>query len=163
MDPTARRPHRCGLATLAAVLALAAVLVNQLLVPPIIGLADNGDYGRLWNQFGIHSTLPEGNTRYFGHVVRDWLVDPAKAWDTGFASPDVELVKVAMHVNPLFALPGHFDIRSLAVVRILLFLGAAALLMQAACRAGRWPAVLAFAALAVVFADVGYVSYFNSG
>jgi hypothetical protein len=150
-------------ATLLAVLALAAILIHQLIVPPIVGLADNGDYSRLWNRFGIHSTLPEGEARYFAYVVRDWRVDPSKTWDTGFDSPDVYLLHAAMLANPLFAVPGHFDLRSLALVRIALFLMAAALLVRAACHAGRWPAAAAFVVLAVVFADVGYVSYFNSG
>ena len=75
----------------------------------------------------------------------------------------VYLFALALLVNPLFAAPGHFDIRALGLARAAAYLGAMAVLLSALAPRGRAASVAAAAVLALVFCDVGYVAYFNSG
>ncbi len=139
------------------------MLAHQLLVPPVLGLADNGDFSRLWGHFGIRAQWLPPDERYFAYLVREWLVDPASATSTGFWSPDTLLLRLSLLVNPLFAEEGRYDIRSLGVLRIALFAGASLLLVDAAARRGSVAGIATIAVLAVVFADATYVASFNSG
>lgn len=148
----------------AAIVALLAILlVFQLLVPPIVGLADTGDFDRLWRWFGIDSAVADPDQRYFRHLIREWRIDPAKAESSGFVSTDLLFVAASVQLNALLSDPGVYDLRALGAVRIVFFLGIAFLLMKVAARGGRWPRVIAACALLFVFADVGYIAYFNSG
>ena len=72
----------------AAVLGLlAALLVGQLLIPPIVGLADQGDFDRLWRWFGIESAVTDPEQRYFRYLIREWRIDPSNAHRTTIIVP----------------------------------------------------------------------------
>ena len=150
--------------TVATLVLLAMILVTQLLVPPIVGRADQGDFGRLWQWFGIESTIAERELRYFAYVIREWQIDPSKASSSGFVAADLLLVAAAVQLDRLVGgSDGLFDIRYLAAVRIAVFLFAAFLLLRAASLGGVVIQVVTALALVLVAADVGYISYFNSG
>ncbi len=144
-------------------LLLAGILAYQLLVPPIIGLADQGDYSRLWGRFGIRTEITNPDQRYFGHLIRTWTIDSKSAVKTGFLSPDVLIMAASLPINALLSKTGAYDIRSLALVRIVLFVAAAFLILRLAWQHGPLLRTVAIFGLLVVFADVGYIAYFNSG
>ena len=148
----------------AAVLALlAALLVGQLLIPPIVGLADQGDFDRLWRWFGIESAVTDPEQRYFRYLIREWRIDPHTAETSGFLSADLLFVAASVQLNALLSKAGTYDIRALGAVRIAALLFVAFLLLRAAGRGGLAMRVVTAIALLVVAADVGYISYFNSG
>jgi len=151
------------LGAVVVLILLSSILTYQLLIPPVIGLADQGDYGRVFQRFGIDTDIADYSHRYFGHFIRTWKVDQKKAIRNGFLSPDVPLVGVSLALNTLLSKTGLYDIRCLALVRMAIFLAAAALILQLAWRHGLLVRAVAVFAFLLVFADVGYVAYFNSG
>ena len=148
----------------APVLALvAALLAWQLFVPPIVGLADQGDFDRLWRWFGISAPSDDPEQRYLRYLIREWRIDPAAAVSSGFVSADLLFVAASIPLNALLSERGVYDIRALGAVRAAMLLLCAFLLMRVARRGGSpIQAITAFALLFVV-ADVGYIAYFNSG
>ena len=153
-------PGRVGRVVVLVLLGL--ILTYQLLIPPVVGQGDQGDFGRLFQRFGIQSDISDYNHRYFGYFIRTWKIEENTASGTGFLSPDVLLVAASLSLNSLLSKTGLYDIRCLALVRMALFLAAAALILQLAWRRGLLVRCVAVFALVVVFADVGYVAYFNS-
>lgn len=145
------------------VVLLAVILSYQLLIPPVIGLADQGDYFRIFERFGIQSSISDYTHRYFGYFIRTWAINEKAAHETGFLSPDALLVAVSISLNSLLSKTGVYDVRCLALVRMALFLAAAALILQLAWRRGLLVRCVAVFSLLFVFADVGYVAYLNSG
>ena len=65
-------------ATLEVIVTAIYVLLAsyQLFVPPITGLANNGDFDRVMYPFGLGYTVEGMDERYFRHVVRNYAIDP---------------------------------------------------------------------------------------
>ena len=142
---------------------LALLLVGQLLVQPIVGLADTEDFSRLWRWFGIESPTADHEQRYFRYLIREWKLDAAKAESSGFLAADLLFIAASMPLNDWLARPGVYDIRSLSAVRIVVLLFASFLLVRVAGRGGLVMQGIVALALLFVVADVGYIAYFNSG
>ena len=142
---------------------LSALLAWQLLVPPVVGLADNGDFYRLWSWFGITAPTDDPGQRYFRYLIREWRIDPAAAKPSGFVSADLIFVAASVALNGLIAEPGIYDLRTLGAVRALMLLFVAYLLMRVARHGGVAMQAAAAVALLIVVGDIGYVAYFNSG
>lgn len=149
-------------------IAGAALLVWLLMFPPVLGVADNGDFNRVMGASGI-APLNAKETyedRYFAFSHTRFGYGDFHSG--GYVSTHVVLVAAVGLLARVFN--GHsFDIRWLGAAYIGLFLTAAALLVRYAPipkGASRWgglavSAVLG-AALLFVFADVGYSAYYQS-
>jgi hypothetical protein len=144
--------------TAAVVALLATLLAWQLLLLPIVAMADTGDFDRLWRWFGIDSEITDPEQRYFRYPIREWRIDPRKAQSSGFVSADLLFVAASEQLNALLSEGGNYDLRTLAAAR-----SVALLFMQAAGRGGLAMQVVAAIALLIVVADVGYIAFFNSG
>jgi hypothetical protein len=134
---------------------MAAVLSFQLFIPPIIGLADQGDYARIIGRFGYGPQAKTFQDRYYGFLNRTYIRDPtfrAKDWE----SPTSQYLLTGLAV----LLAGDtLDIRLMGAIHAAVFLLAAySLLRPLRPRQQK----LAGLALIVIFCDVGYISYFNS-
>ena len=148
----------------AAIGGAAVVLVYFLFVPPLIGLADSGDFLRVMSTVGLYYGMSEQNRDmlffgYFHHLYR-W--DPKFFTNGGYVSTQVPLLALAVYAERMFTRDGWFDIRWLSAVYAVSFVTACALLMWMLRReaaAVRWTAALV---VLFVFADLGYVAYFNS-
>ena len=148
----------------APVLALlAALLAWQLLIPPVVGLADTGDFERLWRWFGITAPTDDPAQRYFRYLIREWRIDPSAGLSSGFVSTDLIFVAASVALNGLVSEPGVYDIRTLAAVRSVVLLLGAFLLMRVARHGGVAMQAIAAVALLFVVGDVAYIAYFNSG
>jgi hypothetical protein len=142
-------------------IAIFAVLGYQLLLPPIVGLADQGDYARLLGPFHLGPTVKAFEQRYYGFLNRTYTRDPTfrtPGWE-GFTSQYL-FVGCAVALNRLISKDGLLDIRVLGVIHIAAFLGASYWLLGATRRLPHH--YLISLALIFIFCDVGYVSYFNS-
>jgi hypothetical protein len=147
-----------------ASLAVAATLLTfQLLVPPIVGLADNGDFARVTEPVGLASISPLPEDRFFGWVQPEFaLVKPVgiRSWykssETLLAGAAVLAVRIGRRDARVF------DVRFLAGLHILLLLTAMGILI-ASCR-GLAPATQGIVAFLLVFffTDVGWAAAFNS-
>lgn len=142
--------------------AAIVVMIYVLFVKPIVGIADNGDFLRIMTSAGLDYLDPNLSyeDKYFGYFIREFKLTSLGIG--GYASTQVPLVIVATLLNRLFHSGHVFDMRFMAVVYGLLLL----LTFWVAVRYHRTlPLVsrIALGALLVfVFADVGYIGYFNS-
>lgn len=136
--------------------AAAAVLVWQLALPPIVGLADQGDFRRVIGRFGY---APEDKSPplYYAFVPRKFIPETGtRARDVEQATPEYFFVGAALLLNWLVSKDGKLDIIVVGLVHAAAFLAAFALLLKAVPNPAFW--LLALLALT----DVGYAAYFNS-
>jgi hypothetical protein len=146
---------------LAALGVAGGILCAQLLVPPVVGLADNGDYQRIMGYAGFQRTTSDYE-RYFA-FLRTRYAFAAPGWfRSGYHSSETAIALVARTVHRLFSAQPLFDIRLLGAIHAVLLLAALAGLIRA-CRDLAVPTqVLVAALLVLAFTDVAYVAPFNS-
>ncbi|WP_271753876.1 hypothetical protein [Cohnella sp. JJ-181] len=149
-----------------AIFAAAAILIYLLFVPPVIGVADNGDFNRVMGAAGIAYADPHESyaSRYFGYAHQ--LYHYGGFTSGGYVSTHVLLVALAGGLGRLLD-PQTFDIRVLGFCYAALLLCAIWLLIRHAPTArGRQANTIATAVLALIvigiFCDVGYTAYFQS-
>ena len=160
-DPDGRA--RVNVVLVAAALAVAAAaLALQLFVPPVVGLADNGDYERVMGYAGFQHTTSDDAERYFSFLRTRYAVVSPGWFRGGYHSSETLLAFAARGVHRALFRGNVFDLRTLAAVNAVLFLLGIAGIVRA-CR-DLAPAVQAVVAglLVFFFTDVGYVSLFNS-
>ncbi len=138
------------------------IVVFQVLVPPAIGLADNGDFAKVAGKFDLHVPYDPSRPAGSPYIYLRYRVAPENHWQSGFHSAEMLLVSVAMQLNRPIAPDGTFDLRTLGVLHAGLFLLAFAFFapLTGAVR----PVLQAFLlALAILFfCDVTYSTYYNS-
>jgi hypothetical protein len=131
--------------------AAAVFLAYQLFLPPVVALADNGDFAKVIGRFGlvarVHRVYEFADTTYEFH--------PERRWKSRFTSSEVPLAHAAVFLNSLLSKDGAFDIRMIGAVHALLFLAALWLAAPLLNRA------VALAAL-LFFCDAVYASGLNS-
>ena len=144
----------------AAVLAAAgAILTYQLFIPPIVGLADQGDFVRTIARFG-YGPQHRGSLKYI-YVEPKYVPDPhfrEPYWEQ--ANSEYLFVGAALLLNKVVSRDGSLDITVAGLVHALAFLAAFARLLWVV-RDERTHAFLWIGAL-VMLTDVGYAAYWNS-
>jgi hypothetical protein len=154
------KPGRFEISVLALFLAVG---IYQLFIPPLIGIADNGDFERLRIPNGLSRIPSEATDQRFNYVVSRFAVVPVP--DVGiyyFHSSSHLFVGAARWLNLLFVSREVFDIRVLAAVYLSCFLLGIYLILIFSRRFEiKWRCLLA-AALLSMFTDTAYMAYFNS-
>ena len=146
-----------------AIFIAGITLIYVLMIKPIIGVADNGDFGRIMGMTGLDYTSSDRQDRYFGYMNRTYITTPSGDLQSGYFSSEIFVVKVAKLMNNLVFRGGNtFDIRFLALLYALLLLGAIYLMIRFTKSKINWASWLLLILLLLVFTDVGYISYFNS-
>lgn len=141
------------------ILATGLVLCFQLLVRPVLGLADNGDFQRIMNPFGI--VYPAGqDPGFWKFITVHFAID--RPTSVEFPSSEMLLVWVAKLLNQTLGAKNVFDLRMLGAVHIALLLCGLWLALLAA-RPLSDPARGALGVtLSLVLTDIGYSAFFNS-
>jgi hypothetical protein len=139
----------------------AAILVYQLFLPPIVGMADSGGFARVMNSFGIghHPAVPPPP---YAWVVQRMTVLPENVWGAQFVTSESILVALSLALHGVVSKDGLFDIRYMGATCGALFVLLLAGFLAWTRGLGpleRWS--LAFGTV-LLFTDVGYVAYFNS-
>jgi hypothetical protein len=137
----------------------AAILSYQLLWPPVIGLADQGDFRRTIGRMGFG---PEhGGSLNIAWVERKYVPSQdfrTRSWEQ--FSSEYLFVGAAVLLNKVVSKDGSFDLVVMGLVHTLAFLAIFARFLfvtwQLRARAFLWLGAL------VVFTDVGYAAYWNS-
>ncbi|MCS7026554.1 MAG: hypothetical protein NZV14_17280 [Bryobacteraceae bacterium] len=137
------------------------ILGSQLLVEPIVGLADNGDFGNVSNAFSIFRAEPDHPAPYFSYVVQHWRADRSQR--PQFRVLSSELLLLAPSVVAVAYLAGAgYDLRWAGLTHLAVFLATLYILYPVLAQLpGRRP-VVAWGLLLLVWCDVSYFSYFNS-
>ncbi len=142
----------------AFVLAAGAILFYQLIVPPVVGLADNGDFVKVIGRFDLHGL----NYHTYVNIDTVYRIRPEYHWVSDFRSLEIPLVQLAVWLNRVVSKDGNFDLRCIGIVHGAFFLLAVWLfvpLLAQARRGVRWTTC----ALALfVFCDVMYVNAMNA-
>jgi hypothetical protein len=143
-----------------AVLAAAgAILTYQLFIPPVVGLADQGDFVRTIGRFS-YGPQHHGSLEY-AYVEPKFIPDPryrSPYWEQ--ANSEYLFVGAALALNKLVSKDGALDITVAGLVHALAFLAAFARLLWVT-RRDRAHALLWIGAL-VALTDAGYAVYWNS-
>ena len=142
-------------------LVVAGLTAHQLLVAPIVGIADNGDYTRVMNPLGLaHVGTSYEDTVFLWIQPRYQVVTS----DTSLLLPSAELLLagIARGLDAVFSRDGFFDLRLLGAVHLVFYLSAVWLLLRAA-RSLQLPArVVVWTGVLLATTDVAYVAYLNS-
>lgn len=160
-----RKDIRKLVAWITGILA-AALIIYLLMTPPVLGLADSGDFGRVLGVTGLAPLDPNESyeDRYFGYAHQHFGYGGYTMG--GYVSTHVLLVAVAGWTGRLFD-SNVFDIRVLGALYTAFFLSAIMLLIRyapkAPTRTGTFivSSILAISLL-FIFGDVGYLVYFQS-
>lgn len=140
------------------VAAAAVILTWQLFIPPIVGLADQGDFARILGRFGYTA---EHRSATIAFVAPKYISDPSSR-RPGWEQPSSEYLFVACAIllNKIISRDGKLDIVVIGVVHALAFLGAFARLLMVT-KQYRVSPYLWVVGL-IVLTDVGYATYWNS-
>jgi len=139
-------PLRALLLTAAA----AIVLFWELMTPPVTGVADNGDFGKLLGRYGL------GSGQDFNYAGTKYFFKDEYSYYSDFGSSELVLIAPAIAINGVISKDGSFDIRVMGAVHALLFLLGVYLLATALESA--WVGVMAL----LLFCDFMYAGYFHS-
>jgi hypothetical protein len=139
---------------------IALILVRQLLLPPIVGLADNGDFARVLEPLGLQHRAIEWGERYFGWLGQTYVPGPRVPGH--LVSSQLLLTGLAKALAGLGSRDGSLDIRTQGAVHLALYLLGIALILRAA-RTFRPPARATIGvALLLAATDVAWVAPLNS-
>ena len=144
----------------AIVAAAAAILAYQLIVPPIVGLADQGDFARMIGRFG-YGPQDKSPDLKFMYVARKYIPDPSNRhpdWEQ--FNSEYLFTGSAVALNGLVSKDGSLDVVLMGVVHGLAFLAAFARLLWVTRRFRAAP--LLWIMGLVVLTDAAYTAYWNS-
>lgn len=148
-----------------AVIAAFCIQLAVLYVPPVIGMADNGDFYRIINGNGVYKLDRYQDDQYFSYFSREYGVyQYFNEYESSIFSSQTLFIRAALALDRLFTGDDHlFDIRFLAALVSVWSLIAIYLLVDYASWGLKKRYGYCVAALAVlIFADTGYTAYFNS-
>jgi hypothetical protein len=140
-------------------LLCAAICAVQLVIPPYIGIANNGDWGKVYARFACG--LADGGAGNFIFFVPDFEFGPQYYWSSAVLSS--EILMAAGPILLVKAAGGHvFNIRWLGALHATLFVAAYYMLLLYLRRYGPRVQVGVGMLALWIFGDVAYISYFNS-
>ncbi len=145
-------------------IAVFAIVSWQLFIPPVLGLADNGDFARLMLFFDLTHAPSDQNDRYFGYFARHYVVDAAEAKKyspPGFISSELAFIAGAFSVNRLFG-KTSFDLLQLSAVHIAALAGCTYFLLFATKAFAGSRRTNTIILSSIIFTDIAYIAYFNS-
>ena len=145
-----------------ALAVAAAIIAYQIFVPPLIGMADSGDFGRLIHWRGLSHVSTEYSEMYFRHFNSKYRIVPPAPGPDWYKSSTSLLIAPSRWLGMHLGNDGIFDIRLFAAPCVAVFLfGLWLILTSTRGLPMGWRIALA-AFLTLILTDVGYVSYYNS-
>ena len=143
-----------------AVLAAAGILIFLLFVPPIIGLANDGDFQRIIAAFSLGAVDTQDEFKYINTPLefngRHYLKGT-------FDSSEHYVAFVAIAIDSMVHRQGgEFDLRAIGLVHGAIYLMAFALALRLTRGAKVWARAGAIGVLLLVSMDVLYVSQMNA-
>ena len=137
----------------------ASILIFQLVVPPVVGVGDNGDWYRLMIPAGFrHLPNHPKDAGFFVNKVE--FSSPAGSY--GYLVSGVSVALVARAIGPLLSRDGLFDLRIIGLLHAALLIFGLGLILRATQTLEKVPRRIGGVLLIFVFTDVGYVAFLNS-
>ena len=150
---------------LLAALLTGILLLTMLFLHPVIGMADNGDFYRVMVGNGLYKLDRNEADQYFSYSSTQYgMYKYYNEFASGFQSAQTPLIGMAVFLDKLLTgQDGIFDIRFQAAILSIYCMAAVYLLTKYATLRAKGILAYLIAVLAVfLFADVGYLAYFNS-
>jgi hypothetical protein len=146
--------------TAAILLAITAGIVGcQLFVPPVVGLADQGDFVRVIGRFGYGQDPSPPKLKY-AYVPSRFIPSNFRVRQWEQPTSESLFVGLAVLLNRLISKDGSLSILTIGLVHALAFLLVYARLLCVTknfrAKASLWIGAT------VILTDVGYVAYWNS-
>jgi hypothetical protein len=139
---------------------IAAAIITQLFIPPVIGVADNGDYHRVMGPMGLEPTVTEWADCYFDHVNLQYREGPARA--ATFPTSQLLMGKAALAVDKWVVRGDTFSLTTLGGVNTAVYLIGLALILLHLRRLTPAARIVGGVFLFLMSTDVSNVSFFNS-
>lgn len=143
-------------------LAVVGVVIYVTVIHPIVGVADNGDFLRVFSTVGMdyaHIDLSYED-KYFHYFIKDWVF--AEPFRGAYITTQTLVVFIATLFNRLLYSNQYFDMRFMVLVyTALLMIAFYYLIRYNKSKSPVFAGVMAVL-LVFVFADGAYVAYFNS-
>ncbi|MEO8596984.1 MAG: hypothetical protein ABI759_26945 [Candidatus Solibacter sp.] len=136
----------------------AAIVAYQIFVPPVVGLANSGDFGKVIGIFDLTGPTADEN----GYADTRWEFNPKKHYWAEFYTSEHVLLAAAIAANTMLSKDGYFDLRSIGLIHSALFLVALYLLWNLLEESPRTLRLATWGTALFCFSDVMYVSYLNS-
>lgn len=139
------------------------VLSVQLFLPPIIGLADNGDFWRVTGGLCLVPVEFPNYTSEYNYFISRWRHDQTRCAHSSVPTSEKALAFTAWSVSRWFTAGDTFDIRWLGILHLLIYAtGCWAFIRSLELVMARIPCILTglFAVLALT--DLSYTAYFHS-
>src|SRR5579864_9277915 len=130
----------------------------QIFIPPVIGLADNGDFAKVSGRFDLY--LPQGQSNGFADTL--YAIDPVgHHYVSEHISPEILLAGIAVDFNRIFSSTA-FDLRWIGAVHAALYLLAFYLALPLLRGLPTIRRVSLIAVIIFILGDVMFVSSLNS-
>lgn len=154
-----------SLIALMAAAAAAVLMLIMLFVPNYLGVGDDGSFYKVMEAARISyiSDMASQDSSGFFNRVYSRLATGYVIGNAGINS-QILIVKAAVRLDDLITGDNYFDIRILALIYGIFYIPALYLLIRQACMRVKHFSegiVIGFAGV-LIFADVAYVTYFNS-
>lgn len=151
---------RLSVSELLLTAGVAACVAFQLFVPPSIGLANNGDFGKMIGRFslGPDDWVPPQENDY---LTTRWVYDQRNHWVSDNRSSELIPIFAALYIGWQFS-SHEFDIRILGAIHALLWIGCFAAFLPLLRPLPGWRRYAVAIAALLIFTDVSYVAYCNS-
>jgi hypothetical protein len=162
------KPIRDSRILVAGATGIAAVvlIVSLIMIPTVIGVADSGDFGRVFGVTGLTQIDPKApfDVLYFRYAHQDFSYGGYLSG--GYVSTHVILVAIAGLIGRVFN-TDVFDIRVLGSSYGILFVWVLVLLVKNSPKLNKEKytfiiSLLFAVTLLFVFCDIGYLAYFQS-
>ncbi len=148
-----------------AVLILLLISGSALFIPPLIGLADNGDFERVIIPNGLRHEQQWDQNDFFGYFNHKYdrlqYYNPAKE---NIKSSQSLIVRFAMVLDNMFTKDEKFDTRFLAAISLIVLALSIYWIVEVIEKMTDNKGLKYLLALlaVIIFGDIGYTSYFNS-
>lgn len=146
-----------------AVLSASIILTCILMIEPVIGIADNGDFSRIMLSTGLSYLSPESNDMFFCYMNKEFRTASVIPFGGGYFSTEVFLVLLARIIDVAVTQNSTlFDIRFLATLYSFMLLLSVYLIAKYNKQNSPFANWLTAGLLVLIFTDIGYIAYFNS-
>lgn len=149
----------------AAALAALLIMTCALMLPPVIGVADNGDFFRAANGLGIYKLDRYEEDQFFNYAATKFgIYEYYNQYGASIPSSQIFFIQAALVLDRVFTGDAPvFDIRFLGGILMLYAALAIFLLTEyVAFGRSRKEGILLACVCVFLFADTGYTAYFNS-
>ena len=136
----------------------AGLLAWELLLPGYIGLADNGDFGKVTGHLGLASRRATN----FVYFQPECVWSKRNYWDSPYFSSETLLAWLALELSGGARAGRIFDMRWIGAIHMVLMAAAIAFLLAALRGQPKWAQAAIAAVPILIFTDVCYAAYCNT-